>query len=131
METLLVQQFHAGEVTDMKIERLNERDLEVEMFGKKTQKEIIDAFEENHGIKPAIRNKKKNFINKVQIFDISIPEDKKLFEFLQNSPRYYVTHFKDNFNVKGEYRVVCYYIEDLDSKSPPFNTEEPVNTTST
>lgn len=120
METITAEQYHAGEISDMKIKRLSERDLqsEIKMFGGKTSEEVVDAFEEERGIKSK-KEKRANIVNDVQIFDISIPRDKKLYQQLINNPRYEIIAQKDNFNnVSGRYTVVCYYTEDLDSASP-------------
>lgn len=122
-ESTIAEQYHAGEVTDMKISRLSDKQLEKELFNK-SPNEIIDAYEIEKGIKPGTQ-KQLNTRKDVQIFDISVPRDKKLYQALINNPRYAVHAQKDHFsNLTSRYTIVCYYEEDMDSKHPPTVIEE-------
>jgi hypothetical protein len=118
MEPADLKAYEIGSMDDMKVTRLSERDLELELFGKKTQNEQIDAFEEQSGRKKK-KQKKINIKNKVRIFDLDKPNHAKAFEGLMNNSRYRITKMLDNFSHLGSYKVVCYYWEDLDSKEPP------------
>jgi len=122
-ESFVVDAYDAGELSDLKVKRRNDRDFEKEIFekvgfGGRSNEEIADAFEEEKGIKQK-KKKFSNFKNHVQIFDITIPEEKKLYEELINSPRYYVTKWESHFsNVTSKYVIVSHYLEDLDSEKP-------------
>lgn len=129
METITAEQYNAGEVTDMNIKRMSERELKEELGGHKSSEEIIDAFEEERGIKVK-KEKKTNIRNDVRIFDIRNDADLKLYQGLINSPRYTIMLFKDHFSsVTGKYTIVCHYQEDLDSTFPAITTADEDSTT--
>jgi len=105
--------YYAGELSDLKIKRIPERDLQAELFKDRSPKQIVDEYEESIGRKPK-KEIKLNLKNKIQYFNIKDEEDKILFEELMNNPKYNIIHYRDTFTVGGDHRIVCIYSEDLD-----------------
>lgn len=93
------------------------RDLENELFGKKGQEKIVDAFEKELGFggrKEVVVNEK--IYNR--IFCPNVDEDQKLLNTLLNDKtKFRIIMWKDTWTAHGDYRIFIVYSENLDAKA--------------
>lgn len=91
------------------------RDLESELFNRKTIKEMVTNFEKELGINPG--KKTKNSKKHAEVLSPSKDSDsEKLSNILNDDAKYRIVMWKDTWTAHGDYRVFLIYEETLEDK---------------
>lgn len=92
------------------------RDLEAELFNKRTIKDLVTNLEQELGLSPG----KKNSVIKKRHAVVLAPsreeDGAKLSLILNDDKTYNIVMWKDTWTVHGDYRVFLIYEEFLDDK---------------
>jgi len=107
----------SDELSEIQASSIREpRDLEAELFNKRTVKDLVTSFERELGLIPA--NKKgKNIKRHACTLSPSKDQDSDTLDMLLNDDaKYRVVMWKDTWTVHGEFRVFVIYEELLDDK---------------
>lgn len=91
------------------------RDLESELFNKKSIREMVTNFEKELGLAPG--KKGKTVRRHAEILSPAKEEDgEKLSSILNDDGKYRIVMWKDTWTVHGEFRVFLVYEENIDVK---------------
>lgn len=92
------------------------RDLEAELFNRRSIKDMVTNLEKELGINPADRKKSK-VIRHAEILAPGKDEDnEKLAMIINDDNTYKIIMWKDTWTMHGDYRVFVIYEEFLDEK---------------
>lgn len=92
------------------------RDLESELFNKKSIRDMVVSFEAELGINPGKKNK-KSIKRHAEVLAPGKDDDAiKLSSILNEDEKYRVLMWKDTWTVHGDYRVFLVYEEQLEEK---------------
>lgn len=93
-----------------------ERDLEAELFNRRTVKDMMTSFERELGLAPA-KKTKAAIRRHSEILAPGREEDgAKLNTILNDDAKYRIIMWKDTWTVHGDYRVFLIYEEAIDDK---------------
>lgn len=91
------------------------RDLEAELFNKKSIREMVTNFERELGLNPG--KKGKNTKRHALILSPAKEDDsEKLAVILNDDAKYRIMMWKDTWTVHGDYRIFLIYEEIIDEK---------------
>lgn len=92
-----------------------ERDLEAELFNRRSVKDMVTSFEKELGLAPG--KKAKAIKRHAEILAPGREEDAtKLNSILNDDGKYRIVMWKDTWTVHGDYRVFLIYEESIDDK---------------
>lgn len=92
-----------------------ERDLEAELFNKRSVKDMVTSFEKELGLAPG--KKAKTVRRHSEILAPAREEDNaRLTTILNEDSKYRIVMWKDTWTVHGDYRVFIIYEEFIEDK---------------
>lgn len=107
----------SGSVSDMK-KREKGRDIETDLFGSKSIKEVIDSFEEQTGIKNKVFIKPKEEFKNILLSPGYDEEDRTLLnQLLNDNEMYRIVKMTESWTARGEFKLFIIYAENLDLKA--------------
>ena len=113
-----------GKLSELAWEPKTEEQISRDLFKGTDPEKIVDAFEEQMGLKVRNIEAPKQVYKCVHLrpFD---DEDRDLLQKFYNSPeRFHVVHRSDNWNMKGELTIFLEYFENMDVKQKEDKTAQ-------